>query len=205
MEWYLDPNEESCKRKNQKNDKFLRKVCLGRLFPLFYWKREPKLSNRPIAKSPEDLATQEQFASMSGLEFMEGVRDGKLPGPPIGDTLNFQVHAVESGQVVFRGTPEFAYANPMGTIHGGWYGTLLDSCMSCAVMTKVAKGYFYTTLEYKVNITRSIPLGVEIEAIGTVQHSGRSTGVANGEIRGVEDGRLYATGSATCIIMKMPT
>ncbi len=157
-----------------------------------------------MAKSPEDLATAEQFASMSGLEFMQAVLNKALAGPAIGDTLNFYVSGVESGQVIFRGTPEFPHTNPMGTIHGGWYGALLDSCMSCAVMTKVAKGYYYTTLEFKVNVTRSIPLGIEVEAIGIVQHSGRSTGVANGEIRGVEDGRLYATGSATCIIMKMP-
>ncbi len=61
----------------------------------------------------------------------------------------------------------------------------------------------YTTLEFKPNITRAIPLGMLVEAIGTIQHSGRSTGVANGEIRGVEDGRLYATGSTTCLIMKL--
>ena len=73
--------------------------------------------------------------------------------------------------------------------------------MACAVMTKVPKGSVYTTLEYKVNITRPIPLGTGIEALGRVQHAGRSTGVAMGEIRGVADGRLYATGSTTCIIM----
>jgi len=41
------------------------------------------------------------------------------------------------------------------------------------------------------------------EAIGTAQHVGRSTGIAIGEIRGVEDGKLYATGSTTCIVMKL--
>jgi uncharacterized protein (TIGR00369 family) len=75
--------------------------------------------------------------------------------------------------------------------------------MACAVMTKVPKGSVYTTLEYKINILRPIPLGMEVEAIGVAQHVGRSTGIANGEIRGVEDGRLYATGSTTCIVMKL--
>jgi uncharacterized protein (TIGR00369 family) len=74
--------------------------------------------------------------------------------------------------------------------------------MACAVMTKVPKGSFYTTLEYKINITRTIPLGTEILAIGSVDHAGRSTGVAHGEIRGVKDDKLYATGSTTCIIMQ---
>ena len=75
--------------------------------------------------------------------------------------------------------------------------------MACAVMTKVPQGSVYTTLEYKVNIIRPIPLGLEILAEGIASHAGRSTGVAEGTIRGVEDGKLYATGSTTCIIMKM--
>ena len=73
--------------------------------------------------------------------------------------------------------------------------------MACAVMTMVPQGSYYTTLEYKVNLTRAIPLGTEIAAIGQLDHAGRTTGVAHGEIRGVKDDRLYATGSTTCLIM----
>lgn len=138
---------------------------------------------------------------MSGLAFMEAIRDGHLPQPPIGRVLNYRVTEVELGRVVFTGTPSFEHSNPLGTVHGGWYGTLLDSCMSCAVHTHVPRGGIYTTLEYKVNITRAISPGTEIQAIGTAQHAGRTTGVASGEIRGVADGKLYATGSATCLIM----
>jgi uncharacterized domain 1 len=126
-----------------------------------------------------------------------------IPAPPIGATMGYTLHAVEDGRVVFRGAPEFNVTNPMGTVHGGWYGTLLDSAMACAVMTKVPAGSVYTTLEYKVNILRSIPLGLQIDCIGLADHVGRSTGVAHGEIRGVEDGKLYATGSTTCIVMKI--
>jgi len=154
-----------------------------------------------FASSPADLPDRETLLSMSGLEFMAAIRDGNLPNPPIAKNLNYCVDTVEEGRVVFRGTPQFDHCNPMGTVHGGWYGTLLDSCMACAVMTRVPKGSVYTTLEYKVNITRPIPLGTEILAEGIVSHAGRSTGVAEGTIRGVSDGKLYATGSTTCIIM----
>jgi uncharacterized protein (TIGR00369 family) len=75
--------------------------------------------------------------------------------------------------------------------------------MACAVMTKVPKGSIYTTLEYKVNICRALPTGAEILATGTVSHAGRSTGIASGEIRDAE-GKLYATGSTTCLIMALP-
>lgn len=138
---------------------------------------------------------------MTGLEIMQAMLDGHLPPAPIGTGMNFAGHAVEKGRVVFRGAPQKAHTNPMGTVHGGWYGTLLDSAMACAVMTEVPAGATYTTLEYKVNIIRPIPLGTEVECIGTTQHAGRSTGVAVGEIRGTQDGKLYATGSTTCIIM----
>jgi uncharacterized protein (TIGR00369 family) len=73
--------------------------------------------------------------------------------------------------------------------------------MACAVMTRVPKGSFYTTMEFKVNIIRPIPLDVTVDSIGTVEHAGRSTGVASGKIVGIEDGKLYATASTTCIIM----
>lgn len=156
-----------------------------------------------FAETPDQLLDQEGLLSMSGLEFMQGILDGTLPAPPISRVLNYRLHSVREGRVAFRGTPGFDHTNPMGTVHGGWYGTLVDSCMACAVMTLVPKGSVYTTLEFKTNIIRPIKLGTEIEAVGTSQHTGRSTGVAVAELRGVEDGKLYATGSTTCIVMKM--
>lgn len=155
------------------------------------------------AANPDEMPGKDTLLSLSGLEFMQAILSGDIAGPPIGRVLAYALHEVSDGRVVFRGTPEFDHTNPMMTVHGGWFGTLLDSAMACAVMTKVPKGSVYTTLEYKVNITRTIPLGTQIEAVGEVEHSGRSTGVANGWIRGVEDGKLYATGSTTCIIMKL--
>lgn len=162
------------------------------------------MSAHHYARSQEELATLEEILSKSGLEFMRDILEGRLAGPPIGQTLGFRPVVVEAGKVVFEGTPEFATMNPIGSVHGGWYGTILDSCMACAVQTTLAAGQIYTTLEYKINIVRSIPVGLTVQAIGTVQHAGRSTGVSVGEIRGVEDGKLYATGSTTCIIMTPP-
>lgn len=155
------------------------------------------------ATGPEELLGPEDMTTMSGLEFMRGILEGRLPAPPISRLMGYRLHEVEEGRVVFRGTPEFDCTNPLGTVHGGWYGTLLDSAMACAVQTRVPKGAAYTTLEYKINIIRAIPLGTEIACEGVADHVGRSTGVAHGEIRGVEDGRLYATGSTTCIVLDL--
>lgn len=153
------------------------------------------------ATGPADLPSLSDMLALSGLEFMQGILAGTIPGPPIGATLHYALTRVDDGLVEFRGTPEFDVTNPMGGVHGGWYGTLLDSAMACAVMTRVPRGSTYTTLEYKINILRAIPLGTEVACIGTCQHAGRSTGVASGEIRGTADGRLYATGLTTCLIM----
>ncbi|MEM1273099.1 MAG: PaaI family thioesterase [Pseudomonadota bacterium] len=156
-----------------------------------------------FAKSTEELTDPDALSSKSGLEFMQAVLDGTHPMPPICKPMNFQLEKVAPGHAVFLGAPEFAHCNPMGGVHGGWYGTLLDSAMGCAVMTCVPKGMVYTTLEYKVNIVRPIRVGTDIVAEAKVSHAGRSTGVAEGTIRGASDGQLYATGSTTCIIMTL--
>ncbi|MEZ5911650.1 MAG: PaaI family thioesterase [Paracoccaceae bacterium] len=157
-----------------------------------------------VFSDPAQLLDEERFFALSGLEFMQGMRDGQIGHPPISGLLNYRLHEVAEGRVAFRGTAGFAHANPVGAVHGGWYGTLLDSAMACAVMTCVPKGHHYTTLEYKININRALPLGTEIAAVGVVSHAGRSTGVASGEIRGLADGRLYATGLTTCLIRPRP-
>lgn len=162
---------------------------------------EPSAMPTVYAESREHLPGTDTILSMSGLDFMLAVLDGRIPGPPIANLMNFRLDRVERGHTAFRGAPVFDCLNPMGTVHGGWYGALLDSAMACAVMTEVPKGAMYTTLEYRVNIIRPIPLEMEIIAEGRIRHAGRSTGVADGEIRGAGDGRLYATGSTTCMIL----
>ena len=155
-----------------------------------------------FAERPEDLAPRETVLGMSGLDFMRAVLDGRLPMAPIAGPMNLRLTAVEPGLVRARGTPRFEHCNPFGAVHGGWYGTLLDTVLGCAVMTEVPQGSWYTTLEYKVNLTRAVPPGTEVEAEARVRHAGRSTAVAEGEIRDINDGRVYATGSTTCLIMR---
>lgn len=152
------------------------------------------------ARSPADLPAPAVLMQMSGLDYIRAIFEGRLPGAPIAETMDFRMHAVEEGRVTFRGAPAFRHLNPMGGVHGGWYGTVLDSALGCAVATVLPKGRLYTTLEYKVNITRALPVGMVVDCEARVQHAGRSTAVAEATIRGVEDGKIYATGSTTCLI-----
>lgn len=153
------------------------------------------------AETPEDIPTREHLLSISGLEFMQEMLEGRLPHPAISRLMEYRLVAVSPGRAVFRGQAGLAHTNPVGGVHGGWYGTVLDSALGCAVMTTVPRGRWYTTLEYKVNLVRAVPLGVAVLAEGVVDHTGRTTATARAEIRGEGDGKLYATGTTTCIIL----
>ncbi|MFN6977013.1 MAG: PaaI family thioesterase [Gemmobacter sp.] len=153
------------------------------------------------ARRPEDLASRDVLLSMSGLAFLDAILRGEIAGPPIAGLLDFRLTAAGPGTATFRGTPRFAFTNPMGGVHGGWYGAILDSALGCAAMSVVPQGHWYTTLEYKVNLARALPLDAEVEAAASVVHAGRSTVVAEARLTGVADGRLYATGSTTCLVM----
>lgn len=157
---------------------------------------EPK-----YAQSPADFLSLDALREMSGLEFMQKMLAGEVPTTTIARDMNYRISRVEPGLVEVRGTPEFRHTNGFGGVHGGWYGVILDTCLTCAVITGLPRGQFQTTLEYKVNLLRAIPLGSEVLGEGRIEHLGRSTGVARGEIRGVADGRLYAVGTATCFVM----
>lgn len=162
------------------------------------------MSNYHIAQTLDEFHSLEDITSVSGLEYMRGMLNGDFPAPPISRTLNYRLIEVEEGKVIFRGAPTFDALNPMGAVHGGWYGTVLDSAMACAVSTRVPKEFMSTTLEFKINITRPIPMEMEVDIIGISDHAGRSTGVASAQIIGTENRKLYATGSTTCFVFRIP-
>ena len=154
-----------------------------------------------FAERPEQLPDRETLLSISGLEFMQRILRGELPHPPLARLMGIRVTSVAEGRVTLRAMAGFDHANTFGAVHGGWYGSVLDTVLGCTVMTAVPQGRWYTTLEYKVNIARALPMGTEVEAEATLDHAGRSTASAHGSLRGVADGRLYASGSTTCIIL----
>lgn len=149
------------------------------------------------------VLTRDDLRRLSGLEIVRGWVSGELPEPPIVKTMNYRFTGAEEGRCVLEGAPLETHLNPFGAIHGGWFGTVMDTATACAVLTRLRPGQTYTTLEYKVNTIRALSVGTEVVATGWCEHAGRSTGVAQGEIRG-RDGRLYALGQQTVMIMKVP-
>lgn len=148
--------------------------------------------------------TPAQAAGRSGLELLQGLLAGEFPYPHIADTLDFGLVSVAAGHAVFQGTPQVAHLNPMGGVHGGWYATLLDSALGCAVHTMLPAGYGYTTAELSVNIVRgATPDSGPLRAVGKVLHSGRQLATAEARIVGPDD-KLYAHGTTTCLVFELP-
>src|SRR5271163_1273084 len=95
-------------------------------------------------------------AGLSGLEFIRGIAEGRIPRPPIAALLGMSIVRVEPGEVAFGlDIGEHLY-NPIGSVHGGVFCTLLDSAMGCAVHAPLDRGQAYTTLELKVNIVKAL-------------------------------------------------
>lgn len=142
-------------------------------------------------------------AQLTPQEFFDGISDGIYPHPPIGELMGFVPIEWTPGSFIFQGTPGPQHYNPLGIVHGGYAATLLDSCMGCSIHTLLKKGQGYTTLDLRVSFVRALTHTTgPIRAEGTVVHVGRSTALAEGKIYDA-DGRLFATGTTTCLIMDM--
>jgi uncharacterized protein (TIGR00369 family) len=151
------------------------------------------------------VATKDQIAGKSGLETIEAMLRGEIPYPYISDTMDFGIVQVAYGEVVFQGIPQLKHYNPLGSVHGGWYATLLDSAVGCAVHTMMPTGRGYTTAELSVNIVRAASAKTgPLRAIGKVIHCGRQLATAEGRIVG-PDGKLYAHATTTCLVFELPS
>lgn len=149
------------------------------LIPLEIWKRE-----KPI----------DVFRKMVARE---------LPAPPIGESFDFLLTEIETGRAVFEGKPHAKFYNPLGTIHGGFICTLLDSAMACAIHSTLVAGRGSTSVEIKVNFVRPIfEKTGHLRAIGEVVNVGRQIASSEGKLIG-EDGKLYAHGTTTCFIFDL--
>jgi uncharacterized protein (TIGR00369 family) len=146
-----------------------------------------------------DLAPKE---GLSGLEQLRAVFDPARPerGPGIGRTLDFSLLEIEEGRVVFGGVPDERVYNPIGTVHGGYAATLLDSAVGCAVHSMLKAGQGYTTLELKVAYHRALTKGTgPVQAEGKVIQFGRRAAFAEGRLTDAA-GRLYATATSTLLV-----
>jgi uncharacterized protein (TIGR00369 family) len=137
---------------------------------------------------------------MSGLDYLRGIAEGRIPAAPIAALIGLSLVRAEPGQVTFRlDVGEHLY-NPIGSVHGGVFCVLLDSAMGCAAHSILGRGQAYATLELKANLVKALTVDTpSVVATGQVISSGRRVITASGQITG-PDGTLYAHGTTTCII-----
>lgn len=140
-----------------------------------------------------------ELANLSGLEQLRAAFDGKFKG--IGKTLNFRPVTLEEGRVVFEGLPDQSVYNPIGTVHGGYAATLLDSAMGCAIHSTLKPGQSYTTLELKIAYHRAMTEeSGPVRAEGKIITVGRRAAFAEGRLVDAQ-GRLCASGTTTCLVI----
>jgi uncharacterized protein (TIGR00369 family) len=148
------------------------------------------------------IVKPEELTGISGREMLEAMLAGRLPAPPISRTLGFRLVEIGEGLAIFEGDPGPHLLNPLGSVHGGWAMTLIDSAAGCALHTTLPAGTGYTTVETKVNMTRAIRA-----EDGTVRCEGRvlSAGkqIATSEARLLSSkGQLLAHGTSTLIVLR---
>lgn len=155
-----------------------------------------RLAHKDTAKavSPQELLEK------TGLQLLQAMTDGAVSHEGIGKTLDFVLIDIKEGETVFQGTPHAKHYNPLGTVHGGWYATLLDSAVGCAVHSMLPAGRLYTTAELSINYLRAATQKTgPLRAYGKVIHLGKQLAMAEGKIVDVE-GKLYAHAKTTCLI-----
>lgn len=141
------------------------------------------------------------YERMTGLETLQAMIAGELPGPPIAATLNFRLIEAAEGVAVFEGSPGEESYNPIGSIHGGWAATILDSALACAVHSTLEKGERYTSVEMKVAFVRPIYPGKPGRLICRGSVINRGCTLAFSEASLVDEaGKVYAHGTETCMI-----
>jgi uncharacterized protein (TIGR00369 family) len=146
----------------------------------------------------------EVMAAMAGIDFVRAIFDGRLPAPPIMQTIEPFDSTAEPGVVVMYSTPGFRHYNPIGSVHGGYAATLLDSAMGLAVHSALPAGSGYTTLEFKVSFIKGMTRDSgPVRTEGRILNVGRRAATAEARITDTK-GRLLAHATTTCLVFEIP-
>ena len=161
---------------------------------------EASVRSRLVTWTPP-IVDHSEITALSGLDYLRSlVETGRVL--PIGATLDFHPVRFEAGLAVFEGTPAEFHYNPIGAVHGGFAAALLDSALGCAVHTTLEAGTTYTTVELKINYVRPLRVGTgPVTCEGKVIQVGRRIATAEARLTDA-DGKLYAHGTTTCLIIQ---
>lgn len=146
------------------------------------------------------VARPDDVIGRSGRDILQAIVDGRLPQAPISQTMSFWIVEVGDGFAAFEGEPGSHLLNPMGTVHGGWALTLIDSVAGCAGHSLLPAGSGYVSVETKGNFSRPITAKsgrVRAEARAVAQ--GRQIISAEARVLAA-DGKVLAHGTSTLLV-----
>jgi len=148
----------------------------------------------------QNIDLEKARQQMTGLQQLQAMVAGAVPPPSIASTLDFALKEISYGKAAFVGKPSSKHLNPMGSVHGGYAATLLDSALGCSIHTMMEPGENYSTVDLNIKYLRAMKPGMGlVTATSEVVHKGRKIATAEAKLIG-EDGKIYATGNTTCAV-----
>jgi uncharacterized protein (TIGR00369 family) len=162
------------------------------------------MADTPASPIEYGVTPTEVMASMAGIDFVRAIFAGTLPSPPIMQTVEPFDCTAEPGVVVLHSVPGIRHYNPIGSVHGGYFATLLDSAMGLAVHSMLPVGTGYTTLEFKISFIRGMTKDTgPVRTEGRTLNVGRRAATAEARITDAK-GRLLAHATTTCLVFEIP-
>jgi uncharacterized protein (TIGR00369 family) len=136
----------------------------------------------------------------SGLVHLQRIIAGEIRGVPIGETLGFRLVEAEKGRVVVLGKPDERALNIVGTVHGGWGASILDSALALSTLSILEADQGYTTLDIRINYLRPLTVETgEVRAEGRVLQGGRKLAYCEAKLVD-KDGKLVCHGTGSCLV-----
>lgn len=142
--------------------------------------------------------------NLNGLEYLEGMQNGEIPEAPAVTALEIKINEIAFGKANFEFIPQDFHYNAVGTVHGGVISTILDTAMGCTLLSTLTSELTFTTLELKINFIKAVTNKTgKMIAVGKIIHAGRTTAIIEASLID-GNGKIYAHGTSTCLIMKKP-
>ncbi|MCL1102099.1 PaaI family thioesterase [Shewanella saliphila] len=139
--------------------------------------------------------------NLTGLQQMQAILNGEIPAPSISKVIPMKPLDVSEGNVMFEAFANEHHLNPMGGVHGGFAATVLDTVTACAVHSALPAGVSYSTIDLNIKMVRPVPQNQRLIAKGNLMNLSKSLGISEGTLS-TEDGKLLATATATCLIIR---
>jgi uncharacterized protein (TIGR00369 family) len=137
--------------------------------------------------------------TQTGMEHLRAIMSLDVQ-PGISATLSMRLTHAEEGFVIFEATPDTRFYNLVGSAHGGYIATLLDSACGGATHSRLAAGQTYITLDLNTSYHR--PVTIEngpIRAEGRILSFGRRISYTEAKLFG-RGNKLLASATSTLLV-----